>query len=57
MHNHGGPFQVVAVDGETLQPPAHYQADTVNVGTDQCYDVIWTACELERKLGAGAADS
>jgi len=43
MHIHGGPFQVVAIDGETLQPSARYMADTVNVGPGQRYDVIWTA--------------
>jgi FtsP/CotA-like multicopper oxidase with cupredoxin domain len=43
MHIHGGPFLVVAVDGNTLQPSARYQADTVNVGPGQRYDVIWTA--------------
>jgi len=43
MHIHGGPFQVVAVDGNTLQPSARFQADTVNVGPGQRYDVIWLA--------------
>lgn len=43
MHVHGGPFEVVAVDGVTLQESARYQADTVNVGPGQRYDVIWTA--------------
>jgi FtsP/CotA-like multicopper oxidase with cupredoxin domain len=43
MHVHGGPFQVVAVDGVTLSDTAKYQADTVNVGPGQRYDVIWTA--------------
>jgi FtsP/CotA-like multicopper oxidase with cupredoxin domain len=43
MHIHGGPFEVVAVDGNTLTPSARYQADTVNVGPGQRYDVIWTA--------------
>ncbi len=43
MHIHGGPFEVVAVDGVTLQQSARYQADTVNVGPGQRYDVIWTA--------------
>lgn len=43
MHVHGGPFQVVAVDGETLPPTARYLADTVNVGPGQRFDVIWTA--------------
>src|SRR5258708_12239967 len=43
MHIHGGPFLVVARDGETLAPAARYKADTVNVGPGQRYDVIWTA--------------
>jgi manganese oxidase len=43
MHIHGGPFQVVALDGETLQPSARYFADTINVGPGQRYDVIWKA--------------
>jgi FtsP/CotA-like multicopper oxidase with cupredoxin domain len=47
MHIHGGPFQVVAVDGVTLNESARYQADTVNVGPGQRYDVVWTA----RKTG------
>ncbi len=43
MHIHGGPFQVVAKDGQTLQPSARYFADTVNVGPGERYDVIWRA--------------
>ena len=43
MHVHGGPFEVVAVDGVTLNEGARYQADTVNVGPGQRYDVVWTA--------------
>ncbi len=43
MHIHGGPFEVVAVDGNTLRPEARYLADTVNVGPGQRFDVIWTA--------------
>jgi FtsP/CotA-like multicopper oxidase with cupredoxin domain len=43
MHIHGGPFVVVARDGETLAPSARYKADTINVGPGQRYDVIWTA--------------
>jgi hypothetical protein len=43
MHVHGGPFQVVAVDGVTLNDSAKYRADTVNVGPGQRYDVVWTA--------------
>ncbi len=43
MHVHGGPFEVVAIDGETLAPTARYLADTVNVAPGQRFDVIWTA--------------
>ena len=43
MHVHGGPFEVVALDGVTLAPGARYLADTVNVGPGQRYDVIWPA--------------
>jgi uncharacterized membrane protein len=43
MHVHGGPFTVVARDGETLSVSARYKADTVNVGPGQRYDVVWTA--------------
>jgi len=43
MHIHGGPFVVVARDGETLAPSARFKADTINVGPGQRYDVIWTA--------------
>lgn len=31
MHLHGGPFTVVARDGETLATAARYKADAVNV--------------------------
>ncbi len=43
MHVHGGPFTVVARDGNVLPPAARFEADTVNVGPGQRYDVIWTA--------------
>jgi FtsP/CotA-like multicopper oxidase with cupredoxin domain len=43
MHIHGGPFEVVARDGETLAPASRFKADTLNVGPGQRYDVIWTA--------------
>ncbi len=47
MHVHGGPFEVVALDGVTLPPTARYLADTVNVGPGQRWDVIWKA----RRIG------
>ena len=43
MHVHGGPFTVVARDGYTLQDAARFEADTVNVGPGQRYDVVWRA--------------
>jgi FtsP/CotA-like multicopper oxidase with cupredoxin domain len=43
MHVHGGPFTVVALDGQVLPTTARYDADTVNVGPGQRYDVIWKA--------------
>jgi FtsP/CotA-like multicopper oxidase with cupredoxin domain len=43
MHIHGGPFTVVARDGNTLEPSARYGADTVNVAPGQRYDVVWLA--------------
>ena len=43
MHIHGGPFEIVAIDGQMLQPSARYMADTVEVGPGQRYDVIWKA--------------
>lgn len=43
MHIHGGPFEVVARDGETLSPSARFLADTINAGPGQRYDVVWKA--------------
>ena len=43
MHIHGGPFEVVAIDGQTVDRSARYFADTVNVAPEQRYDVIWKA--------------
>lgn len=47
MHVHGGPFTVVARDGYALAEAARFEADTVNVGPGQRYDVIRKA----RRLG------
>jgi hypothetical protein len=43
IHIHGGPFEVVARDGETLAPAGRFMADTVNIAPGQRYDVIWKA--------------
>jgi FtsP/CotA-like multicopper oxidase with cupredoxin domain len=48
MHMHGGPFTVVARDGVTLAPAARFEADVVNVGPGQRYDVVWPAREPGR---------
>ena len=45
MHIHGGPFTIVATDGETVPESARLAKDTVNVGPGERYDVIWTARE------------
>jgi len=45
MHMHGGPFTVVARDGIPLSSTAQFQADVINVGPGQRYDVIWPARE------------
>ena len=45
MHMHGGPFTVVARDGVLLSPTARFEADVINVGPGQRYDVIWPARE------------
>jgi FtsP/CotA-like multicopper oxidase with cupredoxin domain len=50
MHMHGGPFTVVARDGIDLPLAARFQADVVNVGPGQRYDVIWPA----REPGSGS---
>ena len=44
MHMHGGPFTVVTRDGIPLGSAA-FQADVINVGPGQRYDVIWPARE------------
>ncbi len=45
MHVHGGPFTIVATDGNPVPEAAQLQKDTVNVGPGERYDVIWTALE------------
>lgn len=45
MHVHGGPFEVVTIDGEPVPEAARQMMDTVNVGPGQRYDVIWEARE------------
>ena len=45
MHMHGGPFTVVARDGVMLPVGGRFQADVINVGPGQRYDVIWPARE------------
>ena len=45
MHIHGGPFLIVATDGNAVPETARIEKDTVNVGPGERYDVIWTARE------------
>jgi len=50
MHIHGGPFQVVAEDGNTFPPSQRYWKDTVLVAPGERYDVIWPARERGKWL-------
>jgi len=43
MHIHGGPFEIVATDGNPVTAGARLLKDTVDVGPGERYDVIWTA--------------
>jgi manganese oxidase len=45
MHIHGGPFEVVAIDGYPVPAGARVLQDTVNVGPGQRFDVVWEARE------------
>jgi FtsP/CotA-like multicopper oxidase with cupredoxin domain len=45
MHMHGGPFTVIARDGVLLAEGARFEADVLNIGPGQRYDVIWPARE------------
>jgi FtsP/CotA-like multicopper oxidase with cupredoxin domain len=45
MHIHGGPFTIVATDGNPVPAEALFEKDTVNVGPGERYDVLWTARE------------
>lgn len=61
MRIHGGPFEVVARDGEVLRSSARLLADAVQVGPGQRYDVIWTAQRagtwlMHGHIGDAAAD-
>jgi manganese oxidase len=50
MHTHGGPFTIVATDGNPVPEGARFEKDTVNVGPGERYDVVWTAREPGRWL-------
>jgi manganese oxidase len=50
MHVHGGPFTIVATDGNPVPETAQILKDTVNVGPGERYDVLWTAREPGRWL-------
>jgi FtsP/CotA-like multicopper oxidase with cupredoxin domain/transposase len=45
MHIHGGPFEIVATDGNPVPEAARLMKDTVLVGPGERYDVVWTARE------------
>lgn len=43
MHIHGGPFEVVATDGNPVPAAARLVKDTIAVAPGERYDVVWTA--------------
>ena len=43
IHIHGGPFEIVATDGNPVPAAARLTKDTVLVGPGERYDLIWTA--------------
>jgi FtsP/CotA-like multicopper oxidase with cupredoxin domain len=43
IHIHGGPFQIVATDGNPVPEGVRLTKDTVLVGPGERYDVVWTA--------------
>lgn len=45
MHVHGGPFRIVATDGQPVPEAVQLEKDTVNVAPGERYDVIWEARE------------
>lgn len=50
MHVHGGPFRIVATDGNPVPAGAQLTKDTVNVSPGERYDVLWTARKPGRWL-------
>jgi FtsP/CotA-like multicopper oxidase with cupredoxin domain len=50
MHVHGGPFTIVATDGNPVPATARLEKDTVDVAPGERYDVIWPAREPGRWL-------
>lgn len=50
MHIHGGPFEVVAMDGLDLTASQRYWRDTILVAPGERYDVIWPARERGKWL-------
>ncbi|MBD2373041.1 copper oxidase [Leptolyngbya sp. FACHB-402] len=50
MHIHGGPFKIVATDGNPVPVAAQIEKDTINVAPGERYDVIWTAREKGKWL-------
>lgn len=43
MHIHGGPFTIVATDGNPVPATAQIQKDTIAVSPGERWDVVWTA--------------
>ena len=50
IHIHGGPFEIVATDGNPVPAATRLTKDTVLVGPGERYDVVWTARNTGRWL-------
>ena len=50
MHIHGGPFNIIATDGNPVPAGAQLTKDTVNVSLGSAPDVLWTARQPGRWL-------
>jgi FtsP/CotA-like multicopper oxidase with cupredoxin domain len=43
IHIHGGPFEIIATDGNPVPAAARLTKDTLLVGPGERYDIVWTA--------------
>ena len=65
IHIHGGPFEIVATDGNPVPAAARLTKDTILVGPGERYDIVWTArnpgkwllhCHINHHITNGGAE-